>query len=242
MKSYIRPLLSSLFLLTLTAACGDPHVKGSGRIETREFAISEAQQVRVCCEFEVTFEESNSPFVEITSDDNILDELEVRKKDGELRVGLHDHHANLDPSRGIQVRVGMPSFEQIEIAGGSKFSIDAVNTDHFRLKMNGESTGVIGYLAAKTFTVETNGDTKLTVESGHVELQRGEFAGDSAYHALGLSSERAEFDLAGDSLIEVDVSTLLEINALGDATIRYKGSPRIRKSTVGDVDTVAVAD
>jgi hypothetical protein len=73
------------------------------------------------------------------------------------------------------------------------------------------------------------GESYLDIQSGSIADQQYTVYGESKINSLGIESNTTNITAYGEAAFQVNVSGEIKIKALGEATLAYKGNPKINK-------------
>jgi len=132
-------LVASLSLVVATASvsCTGERVRGSGKVVTRDVAVSSFTRLQVSWAFEVTVA-VGQPSLTLRVDDNLDRYLDVGVDGDTLRIGLRRASSVSDAT--LQATVTAPSLAQIQGSGSSRIRLqDRLAGDDLRLELSGAS-------------------------------------------------------------------------------------------------------
>ena len=167
-------------------------------------------QIEVSSVFEVTILIEDGPTtVEVTVDDNLIDDLDVHVDDEELHIGFEDGSYDLAVTPTALVRV--PSLAALDLSGAAHASAGPIDADNIRLELSGIAVAV---LAGTT-------DSLVIDASGASRAELADLRVDSAEVNL---SGIARVELDGASTIRGELSGAAELQAPDDAIDRIETS------------------
>jgi Putative auto-transporter adhesin, head GIN domain len=201
--------LSSLLIVLslLSAACvvGDlVGVEGSGDIVTETREVSGFNQIVLSGIGRVEVDVDGTESLTITADDNIIPELEIVVRNGQLRLSTK---RRVDPSEEILFTVTAVSLDGITLSGAGNVDITGVDTDDFSIDLSGSGNVVLDGIVADHLSVDVSG-------AGVVEAE-------------DLVADTGEVDLSGTGRVVVNVTDELEISLSGAGVVEYLGSPSL---------------
>ncbi len=242
----------ALVLVAAALSPGCVSVEGSGRIESREHAVSGATQLVVCCGYEVTLAQGPEERVRVEADDNIVDRIDVYRDGDELRIEYEDH-ANYRPSRPVRVAVTMTNIEGVSLSGGTRTVADRIESARFDLRASGGASFRVTTLIAPQVTTSLSGGSSF--ETAYVESANlaNDLSGGSSFELSDGVCESLQFDLSGGSQANAEeasvpaisvsasggssarvwVSERLEVDLSGGSRVAYYGAPEVREARSG---------
>jgi hypothetical protein len=73
------------------------------------------------------------------------------------------------------------------------------------------------------------GNSYLDIKEGSIDHQRYTVYGDSKVNSLGIENNTTQITAYGEADFRVNVSDQIKIVAFGEASLAYKGNPRLNK-------------
>jgi hypothetical protein len=109
---------SALFLFAVAivpvGGCGLAGLAGSGVPASRSVDAKDFTTVEVNGPFEVTLERGDKFNVTVTSDDNLLQFIDVLNPGGKLSIRIQSEE-NLRPKSGLKAKINMPAIEAVNL-------------------------------------------------------------------------------------------------------------------------------
>ena len=245
-------LISGLVVALLMAGCSVPlvgFVTASGPILTRDYDVTGFSSVDSGGVYQIELVPSESYSVEVTSNENIFDYIEVTKSGSTLKLGLRNGISFNGPLT-LKAKITMPELWGLELSGASNATADGFKSAHdFRLNVSGAGRADFD-LETGRFTADLSGagrgqgklkaaDTDIRL-SGAANLELEGSAANTVINGSGAASaglsefnvkKDARVTLSGGSHGSINVSGKLDVNLSGGSTLQYGGSP-----TMGRVD------
>lgn len=176
-------------------------VQGSGVLKTEKREAADFSKIDGSGAINVEIVIQNDFSVEVEADDNLLQYIKTEVSGDTLKIYSE---GRLSRKNSVNVKIGMPAIDALEISGASKASALNVKGDELFLKVNGAS--------------------KVTV-SGEVKNLQTKINGASSVDAENLKSENVEIKVNGASKATVFATSQLKANANGASRITYVGEP-----------------
>lgn len=176
-------------------------VQGSGILKSEKRDVSGFTKIDGSSAINVEIVIQNDFNVEIEADDNLLQYIKTEVSNGTLKIYSKGRISRQNP---VNIKIGMPSIEGLEISGASKATAANVKGDEIILKANG---------ASKIFI------------SGEVNNLESKINGASTIDAENLKTENAEVKANGASKVTVFATNQLNAKANGASRITYIGEP-----------------
>ena len=186
-------------------------ITGSGHVVTETRTVSPYSRVRASGIGRLILQPSDSEFVEVRADDNVLPLLGTVVRDGTLFLGP-DSDITFREITEIVYTVGYRQLNRIAISGVMEGEALAIDTDFL-------SVGVSGVSSFRTAGWAFDHDAQVS--------------GVSTYLAGDLETSLTMISASGVSSAVVWVSEELDATASGVSRIRYKGNPVVHASVSG---------
>jgi Putative auto-transporter adhesin, head GIN domain len=225
---------SALFLLAVAivpvGGCGLPGIAGSGVPASRSVDAKDFTTVKVSGPFEVTLERGDKFKVTISSDDNLLQFIDVQNAAGKLSIDIQSGQ-NLRPKSGLKAKINMPAIEFLDLRGACSGSINGFKgSQDLKVNVEGAST-ITGEIQAGKLTLDAGGASQINL-TGKAHECSAEASGASQFHLADLSVEKAVVKLDGASSGVVNASDRLDYELNGASHLDYRGNPKIGNKEV----------
>ena len=193
-------------------------LRGSGDLVTQEMDLLGFDKLEVSHTFQVTLQQSSSYRVVVTVDDNMVDEIEVRRVGSTLQIGLQEGSWSLN-NITLRAEVSMPRLTGIELSGASSLK-GAMDTVDVRFTLSG----------ASRLTLEGTGSDMDLRASGASDVSLADF-----------EVKDASVELSGASQAAVNVTGKLDVEASGASQLRYLGNPQLGRIDTSGASSVSPA-
>lgn len=262
MKVKVLFLIASMLLVTAGVfAANNKKVEGNGKIVTKQIPISGYERLSVVGNIHFEYEQSNAPAaLEVKTDENILEYLEIKVKGNMLIIGpKKDKQRKLYDNRDYDLRPTVCTIKSnssilkmLNIAGGTFATVSPLDVDKFELNMAGSGGMSFGQLKAREAQLNLAGSKTLKIDNLQVDELDGNVAGGGtllvvgvahnadlnvagggSIEAYGCKVRDAQCNVAGGGSIKVHVSDELNASISGGGSIRYEGDPMIKKGVIG---------
>ncbi len=223
--------IAILTSLSLTSCEKRIRKTGSGAITTVTRQMPEFHELEVDGRFDVFLHIDNNPRVEITTDDNIQNEVRCFVSQGELTIEMSDDYYRYKFTK-MEVHVYTANYSNLDFDGNIKtIAMDTITSPSLNLKHDGSGSSEIKY-HGNSFTAKINGAGYVLV-NGQANQGKFEINGSGKMDALGLPCQTADARIDGSGKIYVNISQLLNATINGSGAIRYLGSPGVNSSING---------
>lgn len=197
---------------------------GSENLVTQEKDVPDFAIVEVGGGFEVEIKQADSYNVHITTDDNVLDYVEVSSLSNRLTIGLRWGVSYQNVT--LRANITMPELHKLVFSGGTQGSIDGFSGSHeFILELSGGSTLNGNYTTTGDCMFTVSGGSHLTKLGGAANNLQIGASGGSNLNLLDFSVHNATIDLSGGGWIDINLDGRLDADVSGGSHIRYTGDP-----------------
>ncbi len=241
MKRTIAVVLVAVLLVSgFAVGCASEPVDGSGKLATVESDITGFDSLEALGGISVNVSQSGSFKITITTDDNLLQYVDVSRKDSRLVMRLTRKVA----PTSMEVTVTMPELLGVKLSGASRVIADGFSSsedfsaevrDSSTLEMDGITAGeatfdigeaslVAGEIAADAVDLVISG-ASMAVLSGSATDVRIDAWGASVTALRNLEAQNANVLLRLASRAEVNAATTLDAVLTEASTLGYVGDP-----------------
>ncbi len=226
-KTMKKTTYYSLVLFTIilfSTACKNYKVeKGNGDVITKDFDITDFDELDIAGFYEVFLTHGETEKITIETDENLFEFIDV-SGDGNTVVLDTEDGIKLQSKHGIKVYITYRNLSDISMSGAGVIKTEnTLTTDDLKIKMSG--AGVIELeLKARALEIRLSGAGSIKL-SGNVEDQALKLSGAGSVDAYKLRSKNCVVSLAGVGSANVFVTKSLDASVSGIGSIKYKGSP-----------------
>ena len=196
----MKTKLFAACVLFALAGCDISGIRGNGHIVTREEKLDPFINVDTGGAFRIDWR-SGPPAVSVTTDENLMQYLEMEVRDQVLYVRTT---RNIRPSHSIRLALTSNALEGASFSGASQL------TAH--------------QLTGSRFYLETTGASKATLD-GAVDELVANLTGASNLRAESLQTKTANVSVTGAGNAQIAVSDSLKVSITGAGKVEYIGNP-----------------
>lgn len=220
-----------------TAANGSNEHQGavapSGTGNQRGFEVGDFHAVESAGPYDVVVAVGAAASVRAEGDVEALDRLEIRVRDGELRIGTRRDGWRSGSHRGrATVYVTAPSLDELSLAGSGNMRADRIQADDFEAGIAGSGNLEIGSVQARRAEFSIAGSGNLTA-SGTAEDAEVSIAGSGEARLGAFETRRAEVSIAGSGDISLRATEAVEGSIMGSGNVEVRGTARCSVSRMG---------
>lgn len=225
------------FTTILITSC-DKRIRknGSGVVTTTQRNLNAFQSIEADGSYQLFVHVAEEPSVTITTDDNIMQEVQTFVQDGTLRIEMDDDYINYHYTR-MELHVYLTDCEAIDLNGDVNATfLDTIFTDHLNYQHNGSGTGIVRFSGSDLRCV-VNGSGRVEAIGG-AGTARFEINGSGKMDGLDLVASNVTARINGSGDIYVNAIETLNAEIDGSGSIRYIGNPAV-DSQINGSGTVA---
>lgn len=187
---------------------------GSGELATTTFALDGFDHVDVSSAFDVEITVGDKPFVEVVTDDNLVEDLDVRVVDNELRIGFAD---NTSIGNGtFRATVRLPLLVALDTSGASSVNVVGAYGPDQQYDVSGAST--VNVSGKGTYVeVDASGASTIDLNLQDVTEVEVDLSGASELSLLAVATVSG--DLSGASTMTVPADARVEADLSGASSV-----------------------
>ena len=240
-----------VFLLLTVALSGCTSVTGSGNLVTTQLHESGFTEVQAADAWTVSLVRGDIYSVKVTTDDNLVDRLDVTVEGSALVLRLKSGTSTTNAT--LKATVVMPTLSGLDLADASDASVSGFSSgDPLTVSLHDSSSATLNSLHAGTLTASAadassiSGSIQVDEASLHLsDASDAELSGvasqltvqasDSSSADLGqLRAENVNATLSDASSGTVAVSGMLEAHLSDGSDLKYIGSPQLGAISIND--------
>lgn len=218
-------LFACLLMLSAAPGCDDDAIEGSGILLTQEYPITDFTGILAESGFDVTVAPDSMYSVEVTTDDNLSDDVEVYRSGAALVLKPkpdRDVHRNF-----MRADVRMPLLSSLILSAGAECDIregfDSNEPFSVTLSAGASAEGAM-----------RSGPLSCVLSGGSNLVLSGAGGTGSLVASGGSSIDLREYPLTdvtisaeGGSVIYVQLDGRLDVTASGGSRVYYRGDPQL---------------
>jgi len=227
-------------------------IDGSGVRASETRSLTDVHGVRLSTIGKLEIRRGDKDEITISADDNILEHIVTRTKDGVLSIATKSG-SSIRSKTPIRYMLTLRSLDLISITGSGEIFADAVSgknvslsvsgsgdlhiaridAEQVRLRSSGSGDMRIRNISANALAARLNASGDVTIQKGKIGRQHVIVSASGDYDAAWVRSARAEVRCSGSGDARVLVSEDLRVSASGSGDVFYHGSPRVNTHTTG---------
>jgi len=203
-------------------------------------------KVIVSPHIQVTFVEGNEESVLVEKCSVPMEKLNIKVKNGVLRVYLegakeieknettwedgYKHKRPLYKGTIVTATITYKTLDELSIRGEeTQLCKSPLKGNKFRLRIYGESKVYLNEVDLGQFQATLYGESLLEVKAGSIADQKYLVYGESKINTLAIEGNTSKITAYGEADFQINVSDEIKITAFGEASLAYKGNPKINK-------------
>lgn len=187
--------------VVFVAGCRWIGIRGNGHIVTDQRTIGEFSEIHSSGAFDIEWR-AGLPALSITTDENLLPEIESRKIDNYLELRTREQ---LRPTRHIKVVASSSQRMGAKLSGAADLNVPA--------------------LAGGKFAVQSSGAADITLE-GTLDELLADMSGATDLKARGLQARVVQMSITGAGSAQVNAADILRVAITGAGDVTYFGNPK----------------
>lgn len=225
----MRAFIASVLLTLICSGCGvlHPGIQGSGNLQSEFREVASFHEINLSGVGNANVIVGEQPSVQVTTDDNLLCEVETSVKNGVLKIR---NRRSIRPKTGLNFVVTVPHLTATRVSGAGEMHISNLSGDAVEMTVTGAGTiSADGHVQNLRTRISGAGDAHLRNLVTHSADVRISGAGDATVFAI--ESLNARVSGAGDvTCYGNPLQVNQHVSGAGDINIIPSSSPRLRIS------------
>ncbi len=202
-------------------------------VVTRTVNMDDIRAIGLSISANVTIRQGNSQQIEITGDEDIIDDLNLEEDNGSWDIKFKDKNSKHRNYDRLEIHVTMKELKALAIGGSgnikgeNKFDVDG----KLALAIGGSGNIELD-VDADEIASSVGGSGNMTL-SGSADDMKISIGGSGDVHAIDLKVETCKVAIGGSGNVEIEVTENLVASIGGSGDIKYKGNPKIKNATSG---------
>lgn len=224
----IKIILALLFLTGIFVQTAQAQFRKDNIVlEKRD--ISTFTELDVAGAFTIHLMETETPFLEIETNQNVMESIETVVQNGRLYITLKH---GIKRVKAITIHLGFQELEEIELSGAVSLRSDApLRTKHMKMDISGAARTEFELISDYT-EVEIAGAASVFL-CGKVTQADFQLEGAGKLIAPDMVVKEMNLEVSGAGKAKVHVLEELDVDVAGAAIVKYLGNPRIQRDVSG---------
>ncbi|MEI6748995.1 MAG: head GIN domain-containing protein [Bacteroidota bacterium] len=213
------------FILTSCMDC----IHGKGEVKTRTLPPETFTGIRLNAEANVYLVSDSSKEIVVEAQDNIADNLEMKVRNGSLRISFK---RCIDTQEPVKIYIPVKLIDDLQINGSGNIETkNSILAQTLSLKINGSGNLKLN-LSAETIFSEINGSGSIYLK-GSAKSHETLINGSGNVEAENMATERTEITVNGSGSCKVFAISKLKVLVRGSGGVEYKGTPDVATTIKG---------
>ncbi|MCW3119320.1 MAG: autotransporter adhesin [Chitinophagaceae bacterium] len=208
--------------------------------------VSHFNKVIVSPHIQVTFVEGNEESVVIEKNSVPMEKINIEVKNNTLRIYLdgakevtktenvyengYKEKRSIYNGTVVTATVTYRTLNELSVRGeATQVCKSMLKGNKFKLKIYGESHVFLNEVNLGHLQVTIYGESFLEIKAGAVTHQKYTVYGESKVNSLGIENNTTKITAYGEADFRVNVSDEIKITIFGEASLAYRGNPKINK-------------
>jgi len=222
-------LILFLFTCTTISFAQWRTIRGNGEKTTLDRSVEAYENIKVSGSYVVTIVDGNAGSISITADENLLEYIETKVKNGTLSIRNKKGY-RLRYKEKIEITLTANFLEKVVLSGSGR-----INSDH---KIKGEEmkfyvsgSGRVAFnIDASEIDVKVSGSGKVNLK-GETNGADFSISGSGNIDGIDLETKDLEVNISGSGDALVNVTEQLKAFISGSGKVKYKSDGDIRIET-----------
>lgn len=233
MKNF-KTLLSTMLLLVIVTSCT---LAQKREIIEKNYPIQSFTSVEADIVGNIIYTQSNSVYVTVEGDKELVDKLKVTENNGVLKLTYKQKETNKGKKR-LTVYISSPAIEEIEMDGVGNFILEGfVAADNLTIDFEGVGNFEAMYLQSINIKASYEGVGNLKL-GGTTDFLEVTSEGVGSVDTEKLEAKKAIVRAEGVGSVKCFASESIDINNSGIGSVTYYGNPvekNLKNSGIGKI-------
>ena len=224
-------ILLASFLTLAFASC--KKINGDGPVVNETRAITGFRSIHSGISGDVYFTQDSVYGVEIRAQQNILDIIDTRVSNGELKIDFSHNH-NVGRHDRIAIYVAAPDIDALTLSGsGTMTASRGIRTGNLSLRISGSGTMQLQDVTAGNVSCRISGSGDISIGAGKAQNEAVEISGSGSVDALNMEAADVTTQTTGSGTTRIFATDKLNVRISGSGNVIYKGHPQVTTSISG---------
>ncbi len=229
----MKKILLIVNILGLMVGC--EHRSGSGNIVSQTRNVGKFKGVSVGGDFDVEIKIGSPAKVVVEADDNLIDDIDVAEKDGELKISMNDGLSFNDAQ--MKVFITTPELNLIKSSASAEVVVlDEMQSDRKVVLKASSGSSINAAVNSPATEADASSGAEIVVK-GRTKTFEAESSSGASVKASELLSENTIAQSSSGASTSVHASLQLNAKASSGGSVTYRGaaSAVIKESSGGSI-------
>jgi hypothetical protein len=210
-------------------------IKGNKTLVNIDYSVDEFTRLDVSGMYKVILSEGDIPSVEIETDENLQDYVEVQVRNNTLYLSMESGNS-YDPSK-LVAYVTVNALTSVDLSGATSLESDfTLRGDMLSIDISGASEINLA-LAFNSLSTSVSGAGKIEME-GQANIHDLSISGAANVDCENLITENTDVSISGAGSARISASNHLDASVSGVGTIRYLGNPKTTDFSTSGIGSI----
>lgn len=215
------------------SSCTKEVINGTGPVVTQERTVSNFTGIDLSLCATVNYTEADSFKVEITAQQNVLNEIitEVNNNRLVIRLPWDTKLVSFEP---VIINISAPAVSDFAISGSGKIiSSDTLHVSNSDFNISGSGDINIAGIITNDIDTRVSGSGKIVISGGSSATVTTDISGSGNTDLLGVTAGSAKVYTSGSGDTKLNVTNNLDAHISGSGKVYYTGNPAISADISG---------
>lgn len=230
-------MAGAILAMVAVGGCDRGQARDAGPMTERDFSVGAFDKIELAGAYNATVRTGGQPSVRAKGGENLLEQLVVEVKDGELQIhprkrsGIHWGWSGKNSK--IELTITVPSLRGAGLAGSGGIRIDKVAGDSFEGSVAGSGDLTVDQVDVATLKLDIAGSGDARAGSGKARSASYGIAGSGGIDAKGVVVEDADVSIAGSGGVSVNATRTAKVSIAGSGDVDVAGGAKCTTSKMG---------
>ena len=233
-----KSLAAALFAASAaTSACGQAaHNEDAGPTISRNYQVSNFQQIEVAGPYNVSIRTGANPSVAARGSQNLLEKTVVEVKGDKLLIHPQEQHGihwGFTSHGKADFIVTVPQINEATIAGSGDIRVDHVRGNQFKGTVAGSGGLNVDSVEVGSLKLAIAGSGSAKAAAGKAQSASYDIGGSGDIDAGAVQTQQAKVSIAGSGSVKANASTTADVSIMGSGDVDVSGGAKCSVSKAG---------
>jgi Putative auto-transporter adhesin, head GIN domain len=219
-----------------TSACGQVHEEGAGPSVSRNYQVSNFQEVEVAGPYDVTVRTGGNPGVSAQGSQKLLDRTIVEVQGDKLVIHPQEHHSffwSFGSHGKASFTVTVPQLAGATIAGSGDIRVDHVRGNRFEGTIAGSGGLNVDSVDVQALKLSISGSGSAKAAAGKAQSAEYSIGGSGDIDAGAVQLQQAKVSIAGSGSVKANATGTADVSIMGAGDVDVSGGAKCSISKAG---------
>jgi len=210
-----------------------PTERGSGNVTTQTREVKDFDSIEVSYPAEVYVTQGTSESLKIEAEDNVLEGLQTRVRNGVLEIFYKVEEGKaVRPTKTPVITIVVKDLDEVDFESAGSIELTGIETESLTVSVSGAGELKLKEIDVKDLAVNLSGAGSMSA-SGTTNTLDVNISGFGDFGGRNLHSQDASVNISGAGSATVAVDDQLDATISGAGSINYYGSPSVNRQVSG---------